>query len=221
MAFMLRRAFGAAVVLGTGWSASDYVTKKLSKPSAVVQNVNILERIEASAEYKRVASSSNFKQARLIDSVPESYRQNHVALGLLFGQSLFETSPILYINRSEGELVGFYYIGSKLNDQYGKLHNGILGLLLDEGLCFCGFSRLPSKRGVTGKLAIEYVNQVPPNTAVVVKAKVKESKGRKVVIDGWVETMNDKVLLAKAHCILVEPKWFKYFSWLRVFDAEE
>ncbi|QEL62169.1 hypothetical protein SBP28_004180 [Candidozyma auris] len=96
------------------------------------------------------------------------------------------------------------------------LHNGITATILDEGLCACGFSSLPSKRGVTANLTIDFKNQAQPQSTVVLRAKVAEAKGRKVVIDGTLSTfpthLGEKPMeIASAKCVLVEPKWFKYF----------
>ncbi|KAH3685430.1 hypothetical protein WICPIJ_003588 [Wickerhamomyces pijperi] len=74
------------------------------------------------------------------------------------------------------------------------------------------------KRGVTAKLTIDFKDRVKTDATVLLKAKVVESKGRKVVIAGHIETVDENPeVIATANCILVEPKWFKYFSWLSMF----
>ncbi|KAG7665930.1 uncharacterized protein J8A68_000553 [[Candida] subhashii] len=70
---------------------------------------------------------------------------------------------------------------------------------------------------------IDPINQAPPQSTVVLRAKVKEAKGRKVVIGGYLETLplddnkaEKPLLIAESTCILVQPKWFKYFTWLQI-----
>lgn len=111
------------------------------------------------------------------------------------------------------DLVGFYHLGNKLTSQDGQIHNGIISTILDEGLCTTGFNKLPSKRGVTAKLNINFINQANKNTTVILKAKVVQHKGRKVVINGQLSELGGHVI-ANGNCILVEPKWFRYFSWI-------
>ncbi|GME73809.1 unnamed protein product [Ambrosiozyma monospora] len=133
------------------------------------------------------------------------------------------------------QLFAFFKLGSNLVSHDGKIHNGIITTLLDENLCFCGFPNLPSKRGVTARLTVNYLQKAPPNSNVVLVAQVKSAKGRKVVVEGYVETLGDHddghdgqgkgkgnskggVRIADAVCILVEPTWFKYLSWVPLFN---
>ena len=101
-----------------------------------------------------------------------------------------------------------------------QIHNDVVSTILDECLCACGFSKLPSKKGVTAKLSIDFLNQARPESTVVLRAKVTEAKGRKVVIQGRLELLaaaaHESIPIASAECVLVEPKWFKYFSWLQL-----
>lgn len=88
--------------------------------------------------------------------------------------------------------------------------------------------RLPSKRGVTAKLNLKFNREIPADSTVILTATVRESKGRKCIIDGELQIFSDKVHTlpslwgekepnVEAECILVEPKWFKYFSRLNMF----
>lgn len=135
-----------------------------------------------------------------------------------------------------------YHLGAELGNRDGNVHKGLLSLLLDEALCYCGFPLLPSKRGVTARLSLEFLEDIPVDTTIMLKASVKEIKGRKCIIEGHLEQFpsespskngiknwnllriwgsNDKREVAKkfanANCVLVEPTWFKYFKWLDMF----
>ncbi|CAK7904596.1 MIOREX complex component 3 [[Candida] anglica] len=184
-------------------------------------NESINDQLELSKEFQELSSNDKIRKFSPRQEFPSQHRENYVGSGILFGPDLMEIDPIVFINPDEGELTSFYHLGTKLISQDGQIHNGIVSTILDEGLCTCGFARLPSKKGVTAKLSINFINQAPPNSTVVLRAKVVESKGRKVIIRGDLETYplngGEAVKIATSECILVEPKWFKYLSWLQVF----
>ncbi|TID20365.1 hypothetical protein CANINC_003610 [Pichia inconspicua] len=163
-------------------------------------------------DYQRILNNENFRVIELDQMIPEAHRYNQVTQGLL---NL--NNPIVLINRKEGELVMF---GKADNENIighdNKVHNGIITILLDETTCFCGFDKLPSKRGVTAKLDLNFYGKIQPNSRFVLKTKVEEARGRKVTIKGTViSAEGDR--LADAKCLLVEPRWFKYFNWVELF----
>lgn len=177
-------------------------------------NEKILEKIHQNSQYKMLSQNPSFTQISNVNPFPKQHRANMVTAGLLYGDSLFEIEPVVFTDH-KGELIAFHYLGGKLVSEDGKIHNGITSTILDEGLCAAGFPFLPSKKGVTAKLSVNFENEAPANDVVVLRAKVSDHKGRKVVIDGSIETNDGTPLtIATAKCILVEPKWFKFFSWL-------
>ncbi|KAL7665753.1 Thioesterase domain-containing protein [[Candida] zeylanoides] len=184
-------------------------------------NTAVLQQLEATAEFERLAAAPQVQRISHSANFPSQHHTNYVGSGLLFGPDLMEIDPVLFANASAGEITSFYHLGSKLASSDGQIHNGIVATILDEGLCMCGFPRLPSKKGVTAKLAIHFDNQAPPNSTVVLRAKVTEAKGRKVTIDGRLETFpldgSPPLPIATSQSILVEPKWFKYLAWLQIF----
>lgn len=223
MSLLIKKGIGSLVAFATGYGAvhltSDNSSLFLPRPEDQ-QKLQFIAEIKASKEYKLLENNPKFSLNSHSSTIPVSYRQNHVGQGLLYGLDHFEIDPLVFINKEDGELVGFYRIGKKLVDKSGYLHHGILGLMLDEGLCFCGFPKLPHNRGVTGKLDLAYDANVKLNETLVLKAKVVESKGRKAVIDGHVAVLKggkEGTILARGHCVLVEPKWFKYIDWLDLF----
>lgn len=167
--------------------------------------------------YLRVVNDKGFKKVQASSLIPEAHKLNHVGQGLLNGPNHLDIGPLLYINKSKGEMIAFTKLGPGLVGSDGKIHNGIVSTLLDELLCFCGFPKLPNKRGVTASLDIEFLQRVEPDSVIIINGKVVNHKGRKCVIEGDVTNLKTGELLAKANCILVEPKWFRYFNWVALF----
>lgn len=178
-------------------------------------NEEIMATIKQSTLFQKLDNDDAFTCFRGRQQLPNQHHRNLVTAGLLFGKGLLEIDPIIFDN-TKGEYYSFNHIGDKLISDDGKVHNGITATLLDEGLCGAGFPFLPSKKGVTANLSINFENQIPPASNVVLKAKVIEHKGRKVKIAGSLQTLSDDpITIATATCVLVEPKWFKYFSWFQ------
>lgn len=210
-------AFGAGLVL----FPADWRKSKHSPPKLTTFNHEALEKIRKSDLFRQLQNDPHYKMYHSSEAFPQQHHKNLVSRGMLFGPDLFEVDPVIFLNESAGELTAFYHLGKELVSGDGMIHNGITSTILDEGLCACGFAKLPSKRGVTANLTINFKKQAQPQATVVLRAKVAEAKGRKVVINGSLLTYPTKVgekavEIASAKCILVEPKWFKYFRWLQI-----
>ncbi|CAB4255905.1 similar to Saccharomyces cerevisiae YBL095W Putative protein of unknown function [Maudiozyma barnettii] len=205
-----------------------------SKQPLYLQRLDILHKISNQPLYKELMMDPDVKHTFQSEGIPQGHRFYHVGQGQLFGPGKLEIDPLVFMNEKKGEIVVFYHLGKDLGNERGQIHKGVLSLLLDEGLCFCGFPRLPNKRGVTAKLSIEFAKEIPQDSTIVLRAHVSESKGRKCIIDGSLESLpqrniinkilrqggsSDGTIYVKSKCILVEPKWFKYFSWVNLFDA--
>lgn len=211
---------------------TDPTTKKdlhESKPLSS-QRQDIIDQIKNLPLYKELQDNPDVKFLTQSQRVPKGHRPYHVGQGQLFGEAKLEIDPIIFHNTQDHSVVIFYHLGDSLKSHKSKfISNGVSSLLLDEGLCYCGFPLLPSKRGVTAKLLLNFKKEIPVDTTVVLKAKVLESKGRKCVIDGSLESLpkgknmlnfgsrNDFDTYATGHCILVEPKWFKYLKNIHIF----
>ncbi|KAI5963267.1 uncharacterized protein KGF55_003059 [Candida pseudojiufengensis] len=211
------------VAFGIGFASFPKIWRKDHLENRKISNINksVIEQIESTQEYQSLLNNPELRQYTSSKAFPQQHHNNYVNTGLLFGPDLMEIDPIVFINEKKGELTSFYHLGDKLISQDGQIHNGIISTILDEGLCSAGFPLLPSRKGVTAKLSIDFKNQAPPQSTVVLHAKVQEAKGRKVVIGGYLETLpfdskEKPLLIAESKCILVEPKWFKYFWWLQV-----
>ncbi|WBF10884.1 hypothetical protein N7582_000105 [Saccharomyces uvarum] len=209
-----------------------------SRQPMVLQRTDILARVEESEFYKKLVSDDNTEHILFSEKIPSGHREYHVGQGLLFGKGKLEIDPLVFHNVNRNEVTVIYHLGTELGNREGNVHKGLLSLLLDEALCYCGFPLLPSKRGVTARLSLEFLEDIPVDTTIMLKASVKECKGRKCIIEGHLEefpseTASKKVggrswnlfrpedeaakKFATANCVLVEPTWFKYFNWLDMF----
>ncbi|EDO19579.1 hypothetical protein Kpol_1018p112 [Vanderwaltozyma polyspora DSM 70294] len=198
------------------------------KSNRVIQRPDILEKISQMKLYNDLLNNPSMNHSVQSEKIPRGHLAYHVGQGELFGPNRLEIDPLIFFDEENSKLVIFYHLGKDLGNEKGNVHKGVLSLLLDEALCYCGFPKLPSKRGVTAKLHVDFTKDIPVDSTVILRADVTESKGRKCIIDGTLETVPTKSLLtgkesetgtvfAKGNCILVEPKWFKYFTWLDMF----
>lgn len=188
---------------------------------AQIGQMQISNVILTSPIFQEVLKDSDFLLLTVDELIPQAHRNNHVGQGLLGSPNHLDVGPLLFLNKSKGQMYAFCHLGPSLEGGDGKVHNGILATLLDESLCFCGFDKLPSKRGVTAQLTINFKDKVhlgKNGTDVILSANVKEWKGRKCIIDGKVQTLErNPTTVADATCVLVEPKWFKWLSWVDLF----
>lgn len=181
------------------------------------QHVTCLQTIRKLPLYQKLSDDPLFKLSQHSALIPKAHLENHVGQGFLFGPKHLEVDPIVFTNRTDKTLVGFYHLGKNLVGYDEKIHNGLIATLLDETLCFCGFPFLPNKRGVTARLSVDYLGKAERDSAVVLYAKVVQQKGRKCIIDGNIETVDGREI-ARARCVLVEPKWFKFFKFIPMFQ---
>ncbi|AET40976.1 Mrx3p Ecym_7126 [Eremothecium cymbalariae DBVPG len=190
------------------------------------QRVDILDRLAQTEEFKKL--TENFVMMRQSELVPGKHRNNSISQGLLFGRNHIEIDPVIFQDHENRSMTAFYHLGEGLSSENGNIHKGVLALLLDEALCFCGFPTLPNKKGVTGRLNIKYQRDIPADSTLALRAHVVETKGRKCIIKGTLESVPEKssswklgsgspTVYAEAECILVEPRWYKYVTWLSFF----
>ncbi|CCH41515.1 hypothetical protein BN7_1056 [Wickerhamomyces ciferrii] len=222
MSHYIKRVTFSTLAFATGFTAFARVwpenSKELNTRRITEQKAEILESIKKSPNYIQLLRNEDYTGDVHSSRIPRLHQSNHVSQGLLFGPQHLEIDPLVFTNEKDKELQAYYHLGERLTSYDGNIHNGVISTILDELLCFCGFPELPSKRGVTAKLSIDFNQHVQPNTTVLLKAKVKEVKGRKVIIGGHIETLDpNPIIIANANCVLVEPKWFKYFKWASLF----
>ncbi|KAG7892375.1 hypothetical protein KL905_003290 [Ogataea polymorpha] len=208
-------SFGAGVsVFGRAWP----VLKEKDKQLANERSLQSLDFIKNSTLYKQLAADKSFELLSGSQLIPEAHRQYHVGQGLLNSPNHMTTDPIIFLNRDQGKMYCIAHLGAQTVGTDRKIHNGIIATIIDEGLCLCGFSKLPSKRGVTAQLKLDFFQKAPPESTVVLEAQVQEFRGRKCVITGTVKTLErSPIKVADGYCVLVEPVWFKYLNWVPVF----
>ena len=154
------------------------------------QRKDVLDQLRETEWVKKLKSSSGIEMHRQSEKIPAPHRDYHVGQGLLYGPSKLEIDPVVFSNLDENRISVIYHLGENLSNEKGKVHKGVLSLLLDEALCFCGFPTLPNKRGVTASLAIEFEKDVPVDSTIVLNAQVVETKGRKCIIKGTLESLS-------------------------------
>ncbi|SSD58739.1 uncharacterized protein SCODWIG_00500 [Saccharomycodes ludwigii] len=205
-------------------------------------NEDVLSRLQKETLPEIIESSKKENSTTTVVSqgqlLPLPHHKYHIGKALLSRKGQIEIDPI--ITRNSEEVNAIFHFGSGLINEKGYIHKGIVALAMDEVLCYCGFPHLPSKKGVTAKLDLEYLQDIPSDTTVLLNCKVKEVKGRKCVITGelislpnsyngnshWYDNIffgnnrnnkKDSTVYATGKCILVEPKWFKYLKWIDIF----
>lgn len=211
----------AAFFLGYTTFPKNWTKGYTDKPKIEHVNSSVVDELESTQQYKSIAENKDMKRLFSRNMFPNQHLNNYVVTGLLHGKDLKEIDPIIFRNEKKGELIGFFFLGKQLLGNDGGSHRGIISLLLDENLCMCGFPFLPSKMGVTANLSIDFKNPAPPSVVLVLRAHLVEHKGRKAVIKGNLETFpllksEKKTEIAEATCVMVEPRWFKYLSWLNL-----
>lgn len=225
--------FAGRTIVSSGFFAAGFVMCAHAWPSSKgddpkvmsarnKETLSLFSSVQNSAIFQRLIDDSSFRMLISSDLIPEAHRVNHVGLGLLNSPKKINIGPLIFINPEKGEMYSFCRLNSNLVGTDGKIHNGVISTLMDESLCFCGFPKLPSKRGVTARLSINYHAKASPDSMVILVAKVTNHHNRKCVINGHIETYDEKSLkkpevIADGECILVQPKWFKYFDWVHLF----
>lgn len=195
-------------------------------------------------KYENEASITVSKQSQLI---PKEHSLNHVGINLFRHKERFCIDPVFvrHTNADEHngvELSCYFHLGKQfLNTSDNTTYKGALTLVMDEVLCFTGFPKLPHKKGVTASLELEFLkDQIPTDELLVLNCKIKEQKGRKCIttcelhpvaaksitstdvlrsLDALEAQLQESVL-ARGTCVLVEPKWFKYFGWIDIFSGD-
>ncbi|XBW37845.1 hypothetical protein QEN19_003421 [Hanseniaspora menglaensis] len=212
----------------------------------LIENESVLKDLKThlSDKYQDNDAVSFSKQSQLI---PKQHSLNHVGISLFRHQDRICIDPLLvrHTNSEEFdniELSCYFHLGEQLLNQVDKTtYKGALTLIMDEVLCITGFPKLPNKKGVTASLEIEFMeDKIPIDQLLVLNCKIQEQRGRKCITNcellkventkkencitsiwsKWTGLKSETTPLAKGMCVLVEPKWFKYFGWLDVFSDE-
>lgn len=155
--------------------------------------------------------------------VPEDMKEHSLTAGTLIFDGGIADKPVnlrlrqdIVDETDESELFVFYHLGPRICGHKGIIHGGLLATLVDESFCRCGFALLPSKRGVTASLELQYKAPTPADNVVIVHSKTTKHEGRKVWVGGSVKLLppadqytspDDITVTVEASLLAVEPKW--------------
>jgi uncharacterized protein (TIGR00369 family) len=78
-----------------------------------------------------------------------------------------------------------YTVHDDLRGAPGVVHGGIQATLLDETLCMTAYAKL-GMSVVTGELTVRYEKSVPTDTALLIRGRIVETKGRSAFIEGGI-----------------------------------
>lgn len=143
---------------------------------------------------------------------------NSLTAGSLRGPGKLAVPPIAFAKLDESEGMIVLHLGRSLCGHDGIIHGGLLATVFDETLARNALMNIPTHIGVTANLNINYRSPCMADQFVVVKTRLDQKKGRKVVVSGSMETL-DGELIADAKAIFVEPKWAQFLQSSGVTDA--
>ncbi|KAJ7434310.1 HotDog domain-containing protein [Mycena galericulata] len=182
------------------------------------ESLAYLEKLEAELQslpalnsLRTRADAGEYYETRPQAHLPPEGRVNKLTSGTLRGPGKLALFPLARVRRDEREAVVFVHLGRGLCGHDGIVHGGLLATLLDEALARNAFMHLPDKVGVTATLSLNYRAPTRADQFVVLKTKLLEAKGRKVVVAGRVEDL-DGTLLVEAEALFVQPRYAKLLS---------
>lgn len=206
----LVRFFIGGFVAAVGYSVGSTLKNQTIEPTkALPINSKEYNYLHDHDEVIRLRNDKNFRESKYYDAVPVEHRNTMITANLLAGPGYITVEPLIFTNNRNKEMIIFYHIGDKVEGHQGIVHGGLIATLLDEGLARCSTLSLPNGYGVTGSLEVNYRAPIPSNSYIVLRANTVESKGRKIVLQGKLETL-DARLLAEGQVVMIEPKWAKY-----------
>lgn len=151
-----------------------------------------------------------FTESRPHKNVPESMRAHNLMTGALAGHHALSIAPYVFNEENGKSMTMIMHLGTDICGHPGIIHGGLLATLLDEGLARCCFAALPSGVGVTANLNVDYRAPAPADGFYVLRAETRRVQGRKVWVEGWIETLaecgREIVLVAEARALFIEPK---------------
>lgn len=151
-----------------------------------------------------------YTESRPHREVPDELRNHNLITGTLAGAHKISFPPYVF-NEADGKsMVMLLHLGDQICGHPGIIHGGFLATLLDEGLARCCFGALPSKVGVTANLNINYRQPAPANSFFVLRAETSRVEGRKVWVNGCIETLvedgQECSVVVEANALFIEPR---------------
>jgi acyl-coenzyme A thioesterase PaaI-like protein len=164
------------------------------------------EQLREAAERVRAASAGlavSLRPAHQLPSLddPVAFRRVYNPVDGV-GSAL---APPLTVRRGEGGVVAETALGLAYEGPPGYLHGGVSGLLMDQVL---GDAALAAGQwGMTVRLELDYRRPVPLRTPLVLRGRVLEATGRKVVVGGTIALAAEPdVALVEARGVFVAPR---------------
>ena len=161
---------------------------------------------------QELRNAGRFIEYRGYEDFSQHRREENLTAGPLTDPQMIPVAPYVFANEAEKSLIEILYLGKRVSGYPGIIHGGILATILDEGLGWCCFPFLPGKAGATVALDLEFVNPLPIESFVVLKAKVISIVERKALVEGHLETLpagGDPITIVKARATFVSPRVMK------------
>ncbi|KAG4304329.1 hypothetical protein PORY_002304 [Pneumocystis oryctolagi] len=176
--------------------------------------------IETHPFVQKLRSDSSFSESRPYLDVSSKQRSNSFTLGLLSGKGKISISPYCFYDESGKKIVVILHLGSQICGYSNIIHGGFLATLIDEGFARCAYLVSPDKVKVTANLNINYRLPAKANQYYILKAAITKTEGRKIWVEGHIETLDsyslfgnklDKhVIVADATALFIEPKYSSF-----------
>lgn len=114
-------------------------------------------------------------------------------------------APPLTVRHEDGGVVAEAVLGLAYEGPPGYLHGGMSGLLMDQVLGDAAIAA--GLWGMTARLELDYRRPVPLDVPVVLRGRVLEAAGRKVVVVGTIALAEaPDVALVEARAVFVAPR---------------
>ena len=131
----------------------------------------------------------------------------------LNGKRMIETYEI-YRKQSSDEVWAVITFGDLLNGHPNYVHGGMISTMIDMtyGWLFfaCGFPA-----AMTANLNVDFRKPIPANSTVLLKTKLKETKGRKLYMTATMEDINGNILAESTSLFIVMRKRYRYLAEIR------
>lgn len=180
--------------------------------------------------FVQTLKAKGYKGTDVVSRVPAFHRAHMVTTHGLAGEGKLEAAP-LCLEGPAGDHYVIYYLGEDFSLEeeptlFNRLravmvphpkvaHAGIGITILDECLAACAFPNLPHHTGVTARLDVRRIANLPCGY-VALHAKPGDASGRKATAEGTIYPINGMRLgrpVMRGTVVMVEPKWAKYVSW--------
>ena len=204
------------------------VTSAAERPAALAAEDRISASRVAQAE-RRIPGNV---ESRPHLKVHPAHARRSLTGGALNGEGRTTVVPVVWTRDTTeagtetGTLTSVWHIGDSVCGHRGIVHGGYLATMLDEGLARCCITLLPYHVAMTAELRVDYLQPVPSDGFVVLRARTTRVAGRKAWVEGRIESLEapgddgtaaEPRVFARATALFVSPKsagvGFCLFSW--------